>query len=285
MHRFDPGKPYWWQWPTILSFDAPAVAVAWQAMFARAAHDQLAWHHYAILAAAVWIIYAADRWLEGWQLQPGQVKTQRHYFYQQHRWPLFTLWLSVVIGGLVLALTRLSLPEIQSGFILLVPVIIYTISHQFLHRHHPWRVPKEICVAVLFAIGVACFTLARVPHSLPIIVAPLSLFALLCLTNCALISIWEDEVDRSHGQTSLILQYPGVSRFVHLLPWLTAGFAVIAFSQQTGLVAVADLCAAASAILLGLLDLAHLRLGRQVTRVLADFVLLTPWLAILSHLR
>ncbi|MCC6414429.1 MAG: hypothetical protein IT582_00755, partial [Opitutaceae bacterium] len=147
VHVFQPGKPYWWQWPTILSCDAPSVAVAWQWMFARAARVELGAHHHAILFAAVWIIYAADRWLEGWRLAPGQVKTQRHYFYQRHRWPLFSLWVAVLVAGLGLALTRLATPEIRSGFLLLAPVLLYTLSHQFLHRHHPWRAPKELCVA------------------------------------------------------------------------------------------------------------------------------------------
>jgi hypothetical protein len=283
VHVFEPGKPYWWQWPTILSFDAPSVAVAWQWMFARAAGARLEWYHYAIIFAAVWIIYAADRWLEGWRLRPDQVKTQRHYFYQRHRWPLFALWLAVMAAGLGLALTRLTLPEIRCGFILLAPVILYTFSHQFLHRHHPWRAPKEICVAVLFAIGVVCFTLARNPSALAIIAVPLALFSLLCLANCALISIWEDEVDRSHGQTSLALQYPGVRRFVHLLPWLAAAAALASSLDHTGGLALASWCATASGILLGAVDLGHVRCGRQLSRVLADFVLLTPVLAWLGQ--
>ena len=37
MKPFVPGKPHWWQWPTILSLDAPAVALLWQWQLARVA--------------------------------------------------------------------------------------------------------------------------------------------------------------------------------------------------------------------------------------------------------
>src|SRR5882762_6223038 len=93
MKDFVPGRPYWWQWPTILSLDAPAVALLWQWQLGRVAHVTLTWVHAFILGSGIWLAYAADRWLEGWRLQPDQVRTQRHWFYQRFRWPVAGVWL------------------------------------------------------------------------------------------------------------------------------------------------------------------------------------------------
>jgi hypothetical protein len=279
---FIPGQPKWWQWLTVLSLDAPIVALVWQWLLARVAHTPLAWHHAVILGTAVWLVYAADRWIEGWRLVPVQVLTQRHWFYLRWRWPVFAVWLLVAATGLTAAFTQLRSREIATGFILLAPVLIYLLSHQLVHRDHPWRAPKELCVALLFAAGVSCFQIAYAPGALRVLSIPLTLFAVLCLANCALISFWEIEVDRTHGQTSLALQFPRGRRLVRLLPWLlallAAGFAV----RETGTVQTAAFCAAASGGLLGAVDLAYVRCGRQLARVLAEVALMTPLVPLLA---
>ena len=275
-HGYVSGRPHWWQWLTVLSLDAPLVALAWQAGLAGAAQVTLRGHHAFLLGAAVWLAYAADRWLEGWRLDPAQILTQRHWFYQRWRWPLAVLWGLVLADALGLAATRLTRGEWTAGLLLLAPVLAYLLSHQLIHRDHPWRAPKEICVALLFAAGAACFPLAGRWELLPVIAVPLVLFALLCFANCALISLWEDEVDRVHGQTSLALQFPRGRRFVRALPWLLAGLSLAAYLRATDGRAAILACAAASGALLGTVDLAHRRLGRQLARTLADVALMTP---------
>jgi hypothetical protein len=187
-------------------------------------------------------------------------------------------------AGLTAAFTQLRSREIAIGLIVLAPVLIYLLSHQLVHRDHPWRVPKEFCVALLFAAGVSCFPIAREPGALRMLSIPLVLFGSLCLANCTLISLWETEVDRTHGQTSIALQYPRGHRLVRLLPWLlallSAGFA----AHETGAVQIAALCAAASGGMLGAVDLAHVRCGRQLARVLADMALTTPLVPLLASL-
>lgn len=276
MNAFVPGKPYWWEWPTILSLDAPSVALAWQWMFARTAGVQLAWYHYVTLGAGVWLTYAADRWIEGWLLPPERMRTQRHLFYQRHRWSSFAVWAVVLVASFANAAVQLNPHEFRTGLLLVAPVLIYLFSHQLLHRNNPWRAPKEICVALVFVAGVSWFSLGRDPSALPRLAAPLALFGLLCFANCALISVWEDEVDRHHGQTSLALQYPGGRKFVHALPWLILALGAAFAASEHGGVRLATSCAAASGLGLGLVDLGHRRSGRQLARVLADFVLLTP---------
>src|SRR5690606_5390744 len=124
---------------------------------------ELAPHHAVILAAAVWLVYAADRWIEGFLVAPGAMLTQRHDFHQRHRRPIAVIWAVVLLAGVGTALRCLDLREITAGLLLLAPVLLYLLSHQLLHRHHPWRIPKELCIAVLFAAGTACFSLVRGP--------------------------------------------------------------------------------------------------------------------------
>lgn len=283
---FIPGRPHWWQWLTVLSLDAPAVALLWQWQLARVARTPLTWHHGFVLGAATWLAYAADRWIEGWRLAPAQVRTQRHWFYQRWRWPVFTVWLVVAAAGLTVAFTQLNRREIVAGLLVLAPVLFYLFSHQLLHRGHPWRVPKELCVALLFATGVSCFSLARDPRSFVPLAAPLVLFGALCLANCTLISLWETEVDRAHGEASLVLQYPRSRRFVRTLPWLLAAVALLLLAAEPANSAqTAVLCAAVSGLLLGGLDLAHARCGRELARALADVVLMTPLVPLLASIR
>ena len=105
---------------------------------------------------------------------------------------------------------------------------------------------------------------------------PLAFFGLLCFADCALISRWEDDVDRSHGQTSLALQFPRSRTFVRALPWIIAVLGSGCAWHDSQAVGI-TWCAAASGGLLGAVDLAHRRLGRQMARVLADVALMTPF--------
>jgi hypothetical protein len=105
---------------------------------------------------------------------------------------------------------------------------------------------------------------------------PLTLFALLCFCNCVLISVWENEVDRSHGQTSLALQYGGAAAASRALPWALSVVAATVWAASGPRAAPAAACAAASAVLLGFVDLSETRIGRIPARVLADVAMLTP---------
>jgi uncharacterized membrane protein len=184
------------------------------------------------------------------------------------------------------AATRLAAPEFRAGFVLLLPVAAYLLSHQFVHRHSRWRVPKELCVAVLLGGGVAVFTASRPGADLRALCIPLTLFVLLCFSNCALISLWENAVDLSHGQTSLALQSGRAAAYYRWVPWVISAVAAAACLECAQGTRPAVACAAASAVLLGLVDLMETRIGRVRARVLADVALMTPALHILlQHLR
>jgi hypothetical protein len=266
-----------------LSLDAPLVVLAWQPLLARSAGISLGWYHRFILGAGVWLAYAADRWIEGWRLDPGQVQTQRHWFYQQARWPVAAVWLAVLVAAVTISFDRLSRAELTAGFVLLGPVGLYLLSHQLVHRQHPWRAPKELCVALLLAGGAACFPVAPRPGAMISLAVPLALFGLLCFANCLLISHWENEVDRAHGQTSLARQFPHGRPLAHALPWAVAGGAATLFFAGAGPLRGVAVSSVASGILLGTLDHAHRRIGRQLARALADLTLMTPFILYASE--
>jgi hypothetical protein len=273
-------RPRWWLWPTILSIDAPAVVVLWQVLIARSASVPAAAPEMAVLGCSVWLAYAADRWIEGWRLVPDSIRTHRHRFYQTWRWPLLALWIAVL--GLDIAAAFLGLPpaELRAGILLLAPVAAYLLSHQLVHRRSRWRAPKEACVALLLGAGAALFAASRPGADLLAMAVPLVLFVLLCFSNCALISVWENDVDLSHGQTSLALQFGGAAAVSRALPWLIVALSAAAWLARMPHARAAAACAGASGTLLSLVDLAERRIGRAAARVLADVVLMTPaaWL-------
>jgi hypothetical protein len=266
--------PRWWQWPTILSLDAPAVCVMWQAALARVAGVQLQWPHVAVLGFTVWLAYAADRWIEGWHLHWSDIRTQRHHFYQRHRWPVAVVWLLVLVADLVIAFTQLAWRDIGAGALLTTLVLLYLLSHQLVHRQRRWRLPKELCVAALLTGGVCVFLVTAA--TLGVIASSASLFALLCFSNCALISSWEREVDLAHGQTSLALAAAGHGWAIPQLPWLIVVLAGAAYVGHTGPVRMVAACALLSAVLLGLVDRLERRTGWKAARVLSDVALMTP---------
>ena len=263
----------------MLSLDAPVVSMLWQALLARVGMAQLGWPRVCVLGISVWLAYAADRWIEGWHLDRDQILTPRHRFYQRRRWPVAAVWIAACVADVWIAFAHLPRFDLIAGFVLIAAVAAYLLSHQLVHRHHAWRVPKELCVAALLSGGVGLFLLQS--PGLPDLVMPLALFALLSFANCALISVWERHVDRAHGQTSLAVDSEANARAIRQLPWLIIILAAVAATADVGAARTAALCASVSAALLAATDSAESRIGRQPARVLADVSLMTPAVALL----
>lgn len=275
--------PRWWQWPTVLSLDAPAVVLAWQWLFAAHTGAPLGRPEVFVLATTVWLAYAADRWFEAFLLPPTQIRTTRHRFYHDHCAPIALIWIAVLLTDMAVAFVELPARALIAGGCLGVPAIVYVLSHQLLHRGSRWRVPKEICVAILIAAA-SCVFVAAVPGApRGALAAPVALFAALCLANLLLISAWEADVDETHGQDSLARQFGAVAAFSHLVPLLLTAAALAA--PFWGVWPVVAHSVAASALLLALVDRYEPQLGSPLARVLADVVLLTPLIPLLHGLR
>ncbi|MEY5026061.1 MAG: hypothetical protein RLZZ244_1589 [Verrucomicrobiota bacterium] len=276
----------------MLSLDAPLVAVTWQFFFARLAKVPLRWDQPILLGMGVWVVYLADRWMEGWRVPAHRVLTQRHAFPIRRRWEVLGAGLG--LAGLALALAIGCLPRVEwlACLVLVLPTAVYLFSHQGLHRKLAWRIPKEFCVALLFPLGPALAPwVNRLPSMEGIGLSGLyaaawegartmgfevCLFGVLCLANLSLISLWEAGVDEAHGQTSIALQLGGKRRWIRLLPW---GIVMGCFGLWFGAGSrdrVSLECVGGSALLLGGLDWSESRIGREGARALADLTLLTP---------
>ena len=266
----------WWQWPTVLSLDAPAVALVWQVFFARLAGVHLQSHHLGLLGMVTWVVYAADRWMEGLEIDPDRVCTRRHRFYQQHRRPVAALCAGLTVAGTALAMIHLTRAEWRAGLSLAAPVALYLVAGPLLRRIEAWRIPKELCIAVLFAAGTGCFPFVLAGPEAGRIVLPVTWFALLCFVNLVLIARWETAVDVAHAQFSIALAHPALDRTLSASPWLLALLAAGAAFLDTGGPVAVTACVAVSALLLGLLDRWQDRLGRQRARAVVDATLLTP---------
>jgi hypothetical protein len=218
--------------------------VAWQALLSDVAGVPLRLEHRVVLAATVWLAYVLDRWIEGWRLHWRDIRTQRHHFYQRHRWPVAIVWAVVALADIALALSALPARDLLAGALLLVPVLLYLLSHQLVHRHRRWRAPKELIVAALVTCGAAIFVTATAQPGA--VLSSASLIGLVCFTNCALISAWEREVDESHGQTSLAIDAAEHHWVFSQLPWLVAVIAALACVETTAdarVVAACERCA------------------------------------------
>jgi hypothetical protein len=94
--------------------------------------------------------------------------------------------------------------------------------------------------------------------------------------NCALISSWEREVDRAHGQTSLALDSRHAARAIVWLPWIAAAAALLLAAAGPAASRVPAGCGAAAAFLLAAIDEVEPAVGWAAAHVLADVALMTP---------
>jgi hypothetical protein len=266
-----------WLWPNLLSLDAPIVAVLWQALFLRCFHatfDRLA---AGLLMLSVWLIYAADRWLDVWKKpakarakiearQNGALVTNfettqesaRHRFYRHHWRQVLPAWIAAFAIATWLAWTRLPTALFQRGIALLAAIGVY---FAFVH-FAPWRWwPKEFAVGILFAMGTSLAAWGHVRS--PVDVATIVLFCALCWINCAAIEIWEQPADWEHRG-----EWP-----VRPAAIAVGLVALIFLYNQRPILSGAE---TASAFGFVMLDRAKDRLSPEALRVLADIALLTP---------
>ncbi len=177
-----------WLWLNLLSLDAPIVAVLWQQLFTRALGIEVTIRSVVTLALAVWTIYAGDRILDGWNLSEHSL---RHSFYRAHGsalGPVLIIMLAVVAW---LSLTGIRALVFQNGILLLLLVGAYMAAVHATPRFLQRRWPKELAVAIIFALGTCIHVWTYEDWWQPRFLAPFLLFAGLCWINCAAITHWE----------------------------------------------------------------------------------------------
>lgn len=249
-----------------------AVGVAWQAAFARALGVSLRWHHTALLLGCLWLVYAADRWLDARGLDLTQACTQRHRVFARYPKPIAGLWMLVLASCLGVALLTLTFDEWCLGGLFLSATAGYFV---LVHQRKPPGWVKESAASVLYAAGTLLFVWPEARFSLSLIAAELA-FTGLVLLNLTTIAGYERHFDQHQGFESSATHGRVARPPVARLGTAVALLALLGLALERS--AFADLFWALFLATLGTLLLQRIarRLGPELAHSTADLVLLVP---------
>ena len=247
----------------LLSLDAPTVAAAWTWFIARCAGIALPRTVTAAMFLAVWLLYAADRLLDGLgKGREGELEA-RHRFHRAHRksFGLAMIAATVALLPLVIAMARQPVnafwPFVELG-------VALAGWFGIIHLARPlWslRGAKELAPGLFFGAAVFLPTLARAPELRSWLEVAAVVFGLVCWLNCRFIDHWEHA--GAGGRTPVLAAALGV---------VSAGLAAVRLEPMTPVLLAVTLAAAG----LLWLDRVQGRLDRTTLRAAADLVLLTP---------
>jgi hypothetical protein len=252
----------WWH---LLSLDAPTVAALWSCFFVYAMHLHLSLIQALLLPLGTWLLYVADRILDGLRARHRELLRERHYFHARHRTAFVSAasFLAVLLGWFVL--TRMRPEALRDDSWIGAFALIYLLAV----RLGAQRLPKELAVAILFAAATAVPAWSRLSAGKGQLMPAIVFFALLCWINCAGIEKWEG--GKPHASTRWAS--------LHLRPIVTMialfSLAAALLAPSRGLMAV-YLAALLSSGLLFALDTRSSRLSPLHMRIAADAALLTP---------
>lgn len=261
----------------LLSLDAPTVAALWSWSFARAVHVALPPLAPLLLAVGTWLVYVADRLLDGISSCDHAQLRVRHHFYSRHR-RLFLLAGAVVCPVFIwIVFTRMA-PGVrrEDRAVFAVAMLYFLLVHLRGRQAEKW-LPKELAVGVLFAAATAVPAWARIAGYRSHLAPAVFLFAILCWLNCAAIENWErrdsDPMDATIHRTTL-----WAGRHLRSLAAATALIAaVMAFTASANIALLGlYLASALAALLLLWLARNERRLTTMQLRIAADAALLTP---------
>lgn len=274
----------WWLWWNILSLDAPAVACVW-ALFLLHSNgvDGSAWEILA-LGIAVWVIYTADRLLDGLAAAGTPLVHARHSFVAKHRVVFGSL---MFVAGVILVWLsggRLERPALRTGLALGAVVALYLISIHAGPARFLKLLPKEIAVGMIFAAGTSiplwCWPQGLSLRSL----AASVLFGLLCSLNCLSIECWERPC---HSRDNQEPTPPWIawadSRLKHIaLALVIAAFLFACLLDWRGPARLPMLAISLAAFFILILNQQRKSLSPEALRVFADAALVLPALLALA---
>ena len=264
-------------WLTLLSLDAPAVAVLWQLLFARSFHVRLSPGITLLLGLVVWLIYVADRFLDTLTAPNLGIEPGRHRFYRRRRWAFLLPFCAVFLLACWIAWTQLEAQTFRNGLIVLLVVGLYFFLVHLQGPKNNARIPKEMLVGILFGVG-TCFPLwERILTGRIRLLAPFLVFTELCWLNCAAIesSEWirlrERQFNSPHPWTVWMGRHMILVASVTAL--LAAGISVTGRGHRDWMLPAAEGLSAAAFALLGHKEE---KISPDKFRVLMDLALFTP---------
>ena len=260
----------------LLSFDAPTVAALWCWSFARVAHIDLPRLAPLLLAVGTWLVYVADRILDGLDRANLERLRERHYFYLQHR-TAFLMAGAVVSPVFVwVVFTRMSpAVRLEDAAVFAVAALYFLLVHVHGRAAERW-LPKELAVGVLFAAATAVPAWARVAGERLTLAPVVAVFALLCWLNCVAIESWESSAgnDPAHATTAWAARH--LRALAVTATVLSLALALDSLHDSTRFCLL--LASALSALLLLWLARNRSHLTSMQLRIGADAALLTPML-------
>ena len=267
----------------LLSLDAPTVSALWAWFFARSMGIALPWHAPLLLAIGTWLVYVADRVLDGVRAQPGAPLRDRHLFHARHR-GLFVA-AAIAAGSFLvwLILARMSTNARYEDTVLFGAALVYLfVVHAPRSNRGNW-LPKELSVAAVFAAATAVPAWSRLEAGRGTLFPAVAIFAALCWLNCVAIERWENLSPGGRLQSSDA--HPSTRWATeHFLPMafvLAAGSAIASSVAPHGhATSAVYLAAMVSALLLAELERHRGKLNPLHLRVAADLALLTPLLVV-----
>jgi hypothetical protein len=259
----------------LLSLDAPTVAALWSWSFARAMHITLPPLTCLLMAIGTWLVYVADRLLDGMGSGNNPHLRVRHHFYSRHRRLFFLSGILVCPLFLWIVFTRMTDRVRREEIAVFILAVLYFLLVHVRSRYIEHRLPKELAVGVLFAAATAVPTWARIAGSRIDLLPALAVFAVLCWLNCVAIENWE-RTSRMKATAHITTLWAG-----RHLQSLTAGVALLAAmlaltTMAMPVLSCLHLASAAAALLLLWLARHDRRLSTMQLRIAADAALLTP---------
>ncbi len=267
-------KIVWWAWLTVLSLDAPLVAIAWQALLAESFQLALRPVHSLLLFAVVWLIYVADRCFDSVVIDEAQ--TERHAFYKRHFRPVVFVAIFVAIVVLFVAVRGLEPTLFLHGCLLSGIVLLY-LANLHLLKEPILLLPKELQIGIVFAVGTGLSLWSQLDASTVVLFSLATLcFASLCFLNCSFISLWEKSVDVLHQQPSLA-RTTDVHKLSNVLQLAVISLCALSLLLPFDL----SLKIAFGLSSMGLWLVNYTKISTKLKRVLADVVLMSPLLVLM----
>jgi hypothetical protein len=179
--------PLYWH---LLSLDAPTLAVLWAWTIARAVGVPASGQTLAVLGLGTWLLYIADRLLDGRAGFFRDDLRQRHVFHARHRRSFLVVGAVALVplGWLIAVMPVLARREDACLFV--AAMLYFAAVHLPIPRIHV-RFLRELAVALVFACATAvpAWSESAVAHDDLLWIV--GLFAALCWLNCDAIHVWE----------------------------------------------------------------------------------------------
>ncbi len=118
-----PNSGPWWVWADVLGLYAVATALVWMKLFAWSCRARMSWEEYAVLGSVVWILYMAERIIDGlvWE----GLRQERHTIAARRWRGLLSLILALSAGSALLLLYRIPQFVSMTGLKLGAGVAVY----------------------------------------------------------------------------------------------------------------------------------------------------------------